>query len=129
MQIEPIVVQIDKLDIVLEENDDVDVQKSSSRYVLNKIDLLNKYYIFLCYIRLDFLKKNYWLTLLSHHASSASSFTSSTKSSGYGLADKVTHIVILFYFYVDFFNALDASFCFFSWLGYHDTFINCFGFV
>lgn len=59
MQIEPIVVQIDKLDIVLEENDDVDVQKSSSRYVLNKIDLLNKYYIFLCYIRLDFFKKNY----------------------------------------------------------------------
>nr|GLL22599.1 uncharacterized protein LOC109188219 isoform X1 [Ipomoea trifida] len=50
VQIEPIVVQIDKLDIVLEENDDVDVQKSSS---------------------------------------SASSFTSSTKSSGYGLADKI----------------------------------------
>ncbi|CAH9107924.1 unnamed protein product [Cuscuta europaea] len=50
VQIEPIIIQIDRLDIVLEENDNVNIPNSFS---------------------------------------SATSFASSTKSSGYGLADKI----------------------------------------
>lgn len=33
VQVEPIVVQIDRLDLVLEENDDVNVSNNSSRYI------------------------------------------------------------------------------------------------
>lgn len=32
VQVEPIVVQIDRLDLVLEENDDPDASRSTSRY-------------------------------------------------------------------------------------------------
>lgn len=32
VQLEPIVVQIDRLDLVLEENDDIDASDNSSRY-------------------------------------------------------------------------------------------------
>lgn len=40
VQVEPIVVKIDRLDLVLEENDDFDTSRSSSRYIIGMVSFI-----------------------------------------------------------------------------------------
>lgn len=89
VQYEPILVQIDRFDLVLEENVDPDNAKSPTRWACLIQHQASERALFPSWVLMFF-----W---------SASTSTGTTKGSGYGFADKVKkyrHLWVLFLFYI-----------------------------